>query len=58
MKSADTQMIRLERELAAIYDARATMDYLGYSPQNDTWKKHCAALGRELDRTLAKHIDH
>lgn len=55
MKNTDARMTRLDRELAAIDDARATVQYLGYTPRTDSWSAHCARLGRELDRTMAKH---
>lgn len=55
MENTDARMTRLDAEFRALEDARATMEYLGYTPKTDTWRAHCARLGRELDRTMTKH---
>lgn len=49
-------MNRLDAELAAIDDAIAAVEFLGYTPRHDTWSGHCAALGRELSRTMQKRL--
>ena len=55
MGNTEARMNRLDAEFRAISDAIATIEYLGYGPKTDSWRAHCNRLGRELDRTMAKH---
>lgn len=48
----EAQLVRTEKELAAIDKALNTMRYLNYNPQWDTWKHYCKSFNDRLSEEL------